>query len=70
MMSSHKHHEHLQKIKDAVTNSKELSEDEKTDTIKRIDEWLLEDKAEGIFVDELIKIASGIRPILTELGFL
>ncbi len=69
-MSSHKHHEHLQKIKDAVTNSKELSEDEKTDTIKRIDEWLLEDKAEGIFVDELIKIASGIRPILTELGFL
>ncbi len=69
-MSSHKHHEHLQKIKDAVTNSKELSEDEKTDTIKRIDEWLLEDKAEGIFVDELIKIASGIRPILAELGFL
>ncbi len=69
-MSSHKHHEHLEKIKDAVINSKELSENEKTDTIKRIDEWLLEDKAEGIFVDELIKIASGIRPILVEMGLL
>ena len=69
-MSSHKHHEHLSKIKDAVTNSQELSEDEKTNTIKHIDEWLLEDKAEGTFLEELIELASGIRPILVELGLL
>jgi len=36
-MSSHKKHEHLTKIKDAITNSKELSEDEKTNSIKHID---------------------------------
>lgn len=69
-MSSHKHHEHLSKIKDAVTNSQELSEDEKTNTIKHIDEWLLEDKAEGTFLEELTELASGIRPILVELGLL
>ena len=69
-MSTHKHKEHLVKIKDAVTNSSDLSSKEKTDTIKRIDEWLLEDKAEGVFLEELLELASGIRPILKELGLL
>jgi len=69
-MSSHKHHEHLNKIKDAVINSKELNEDEKTNTIKHIDEWLLEDKAEGLFVEELLDLTSAIKPILAELGLL
>ena len=69
-MSGHKHKEHLTQIKEAVTNSKELSNDEKSDTIKRIDEWLLEDKAEGTFLEELTELASGIRPILKELGLL
>jgi len=69
-MSSHKHHEHLAKIKEAVVKSNELSEDEKSNTIQHIDEWIEEDKAEGIFVDELLKLSSGIRPILEELGFL
>ena len=69
-MSSHKHKEHLSKIKDAVASSKELSEDEKTNTIKHIDEWIVEDKAEGIFLEELVELASGVRPILVELGLL
>jgi len=69
-MSSHKNHEHLEKIKDAVINSKELSEYEKTNTIKHIEEWIAEDKADGILAEELIKIANGIKPILAELGLL
>jgi len=69
-MSSHKNHEHLEKIKDAVINSKELSEDEKTNTIKHIEEWIAEDKADGILAEELIKIANGVKPILAELGLL
>ena len=69
-MSSHKNKEHLTKIKDAVVNSKELNEDEKTNTIKHIDEWLLEDKADGIFVEELLKLNSAIKPILAELGLI
>ncbi len=69
-MSSHKHHEKLTQIKDAVIKSKELSEEEKSNTIKHIEAWILEDKAEGIIAEELISIASGIRPILKELGLL
>jgi len=69
-MSSHKHHEHLEKIKEAVKTSTHLSEDEKTNTIKHIDEWLLEDKAKGMFVEELLNLASGIKPILAEMGLL
>jgi len=69
-MSSHKNHEHLNKIKDAVINSKELNEDEKTNTIKHIDEWLLEDKAEGLFIEELLDLTSAVKPILAELGLL
>jgi hypothetical protein len=69
-MSSHKNHEKLSQIKDAVVKSQELSENEKTNTLKHIDEWLLEDKAEGIFLEELVELASGVRPILVELGLL
>jgi hypothetical protein len=69
-MSSHKHHEKLSQIKDAVVKSQELSEEEKTNTVKHIDEWLIEDKAEGIFLEELVELASGMRPILVELGLL
>jgi hypothetical protein len=69
-MSSHKNHAHLTKIKDAVTHSKELSESEKTDTIKRIEEWILEDKADGILGKELLEITSNIKPILAEMGLI
>jgi len=69
-MSSHKNHEHLTKIKDAVLNSNSINEDEKTDTIKRIDEWLLEERASGTFAEELLEIAPEIRAMLTELGLI
>jgi hypothetical protein len=67
-MSSHKHHEHLEKIKDAVHKSDTLSEEEKSQTIQRLDEWILEDKAEGILYEELIELVNGIKPLLAELG--
>jgi len=67
-MSSHKDHSHLEKIKDAVENSEILNESEKSQTMQRIDEWILEDKAEGILYEELISIANGIKPLLAELG--
>jgi hypothetical protein len=69
-MSSHKNHSHLEKIKEAVINSTQLSEDEKANSIKHIEEWILEDKADGILVDELSKISSKIKPLLAELGLL
>jgi len=69
-MSSHKDHSHLEKIKDAVENSEILNESEKSQTMQRIDEWILEDKAEGILYEELIELANGIKPLLAELGLI
>ncbi|MCJ7764955.1 MAG: hypothetical protein MUP09_03340 [Thiovulaceae bacterium] len=69
-MSSHKNHAHIEKIKDAVTNSEQLTEAEKSQTMKHIDEWILEDKAEGTLYQELVELANGIKPLLAELGLI
>ncbi len=69
-MSSHKDHSHLEKIKEAVTNSEILNESEKSQTMQRIDEWILEDKAEGTLYQELVELANGIKPLLAELGLI
>ncbi|WP_345976025.1 hypothetical protein [Sulfurimonas sp. HSL3-7] len=69
-MSSHKDHTHLEKIKEAVVHSDILSEDEKSQTIKHIEEWILEDKAEGTLYQELIELTNGIKPLLAELGLI
>lgn len=67
-MSTHKHDEHIQKIKSAVKETKHLNENEKSETIKRLEEWILEDKAEGLFYEELMSVASGMKEVLSELG--
>lgn len=67
-MSTHKNHEHMQMIKNAIKDSTHLSDDEKSDTIKHLEEWIVEDKAEGLFYEELITIASGMKEVLSELG--
>jgi len=68
-MSSHKKHERLQKIKEAVSNSKHLNEFEKSNAVKKIEEWIIEDKAEDLLYEELVKIAQKIENIFGELGF-
>ena len=60
----------LEELKQRVKNHKDLSDSEKTNSIKKIDEWLLEDKAEGIFASELIDISKKIVPILEEIGLI
>lgn len=69
-MSSHKHHEHIQKIKEEVQKAPTLSEQEKSDTIKRLEEWIAEDKADGMLYEELLEITQGVKPILAELGLI
>lgn len=69
-MSSHKHHEHLEKIKQAIKNSKELSEEEKSNSLKHIEEWIAEDKAAGTLYEELLKLTEKFEPILAELGLI
>jgi hypothetical protein len=69
-MSSHKDHSHLEKIKEAIEKSDHLSDKDKSESVKHIEEWLLEDKAEGRLYQELIELTSGMRPILAELGLI
>ncbi len=67
-MSSHKHKEHLEKIKDAVIHAKELNEDQKSDSVKRIEEWVMEDKAFGLLEEELLEISEYFETLFAELG--
>ncbi len=60
----------LEDLKQKIKNHKDLSEEEKSNTIKKIDEWILEDKAEGIFFNELIELSAKIKPILEEIGLI
>jgi len=59
---------HIEKIKDKIEESKELSQEEKSNSVKHIEEWYAEDKAWGIFIGELAKISPKVEAILVELG--
>ena len=61
---------HLEKIKDSIDRSETLSEDEKTDSVKRIEEWYREDMAAGTFMKELSELSPTIKALLSELGLL
>jgi hypothetical protein len=69
-MSSHKNHEKLEKIKEAISKSTKLSEEEKSNAIKHIEQWYMEDKAFGLFLESLFKISKNIQPLLEETGVL
>ena len=61
---------HIEKIKERVQKSSELSQEEKSNTIKRIEEWYAEDKAFGALMAELAKISPKVEAILVELGLI
>ncbi|WP_457743930.1 hypothetical protein [Sulfurimonas sp.] len=67
-MSAHKHKEHLEKIKDAVSKTEELNENQKSDSVKRIEEWYEEDKAFGLLKEELLEISEYFEVLFAELG--
>jgi len=67
-MSAHKDKEHLERIKDAVIKSEKLDESQKSDSVKRIEEWVEEDKAFGILLEELLNISEFFETLFAELG--
>ena len=67
-MSSHKHQEKLETIKEAIKTNTNLSEDEKSQSVKRVEEWVLEDKAFGTLELELRKISDYFTELFSELG--
>jgi len=67
-MSSHKHHEHLQRIKDAVKETTDLDASQKSQSIKTIEEWIAEDRAFGTLKEELMKVSIFFEELFSELG--
>ncbi len=61
---------HLEKIKDVVYNSNELTDKEKSLAIQKIQEWYKEDQALKLLELQLINVAKKIVPILKEMGLL
>ena len=58
------------KLKDAIQKSDKLDENEKSQSVKHIEEWVVEDKAFGLLYDELLDINIGFEEIFKELGLM
>ena len=61
---------HLEKIKDSIDRLDTLTEEEKSDSVKRIEEWYREDMASGTFMQELSELSPTIKALLAELGLI
>ncbi len=60
--------ENLETIKEKVSNTDLLDESQKTDSVKRIEEWVLEDRAFGTLKNELIEMSVFFEKLFAELG--
>jgi len=61
---------HLEKIKENIDKTNALSEEEKSDSFKRIEAWYNEDKAFGTLMTELSEISPTIKAFLADLGLI
>ena len=68
-MSSQKKQKHLEEIKEHI-DKLELSEEEKSDSFKRIEEWYREDRSFGTLYQELAQISPKIEALFAELGLI
>ena len=55
-------------LKEAISNTDKLSEDEKTQSVKHIEEWITQDRAFGLIYDELVEVNIAFKEIFRELG--
>ena len=61
---------HLETIKENIDKSDALSQEEKSDSMKRIEEWYAEDKAWEALMAELSVLSPKVKTILADLGLL
>jgi len=64
-MSSHKH---VEMIRESIKKTSKLDESQKSDSMKRIEEWVLEDRAFGTLKEELVKVSIFFEEMFSELG--
>jgi hypothetical protein len=57
-----------EELKDAIGKSEELNVEEKTQSVKHIEEWIAEDKAFGLIYEELIEMNIAFKEIFQDLG--
>lgn len=67
-MSSHKHKEHLEKIKDVINTTDQLDENQKSSSVKLVEEWYMEDKAMDTLKNKLLEISIFFEEVFSELG--
>ncbi len=57
-------------VKDSIDKSNTLSEEEKSASFKKIEEWIADDRGMDIWAKDLELISEKIKPILAELGLM
>jgi len=60
--------EKIEEIKIAIVESDILSENEKSQSMKHLEEWIVEDRAFGLIYDELLEVNVIFQEIFKELG--
>ena len=61
---------HLETIKENIDKSDALSQEEKSDSMKRIEEWYAEDKAWEALMAELSELSPKVKTLLADIGLL
>jgi len=61
---------HLETIKENIDKTDTLSQEEKSDSFKRIEEWYAEDKAWESLMAELSEISPKVKTVLADLGLI
>lgn len=60
----------LQNIKEAVNVSDTLTDEEKSESFKRIEQWVAEDDAMELLTEQLLTISDNMKSLLAELGLI
>jgi len=61
---------HLETIKENIDKHDALSQEEKSESFRRIEEWYAEDKAWEALMAELSELSPKVKSILAELGLI
>jgi DNA phosphorothioation-dependent restriction protein DptG len=61
---------HMESIKESIGDANHLSEEEKSDSFRRIEEWYREDQAWESLMEELSEISPKVKTLLAELGLI
>ena len=57
-----------EKLKEGIQKTNKLTEEEKTNSVKKIEEWIKEDRAFGLIYDELAEYNIAFKEIFKDLG--